>query len=97
MRCLEEIMIRTESSKRTMFNLLYKELRLAAHPNLFIFTALGVLKVIVPAYPYGNGIFIRFVLLHLSHLCMDGKQMIYIIQLYYHISYNVYHLFPVHT
>lgn len=33
-------------------NLLYKELRLAAHPNLFIFTALGVL-VIVPAYPYG--------------------------------------------
>lgn len=35
-----------------MFNLLMKELRLAAHPNLFIFTALGVL-VIVPAYPYG--------------------------------------------
>lgn len=35
-----------------MFNLLYKELRLAAHPNLFVFTALGVL-VIVPAYPYG--------------------------------------------
>lgn len=35
-----------------MFNLLYKELRLAAHPNLFIFTLLGVL-VIVPAYPYG--------------------------------------------
>jgi len=35
-----------------MFNLLYKELRLAAHPNLYIFTLLGVL-VIVPAYPYG--------------------------------------------
>ena len=35
-----------------MFNLLYKELRLAAHPNLFVFTLLGVL-VIVPAYPYG--------------------------------------------
>lgn len=35
-----------------MFNLLYKELKLAAHPNLYIFTALGVL-VIVPAYPYG--------------------------------------------
>jgi hypothetical protein len=35
-----------------MFNLLYKELRLAAHPNLFAFTLLGVL-VIVPAYPYG--------------------------------------------
>src|SRR5690554_2811091 len=35
-----------------MFNLLYKELRLAAHSNLFIFTLLGAL-VIVPAYPYG--------------------------------------------
>lgn len=35
-----------------MFNLLYKELKLAAHPNLFIFTLLGAL-VIVPAYPYG--------------------------------------------
>lgn len=35
-----------------MSDLLYKELRLAAHPNLFIFTAMGVL-VIVPAYPYG--------------------------------------------
>lgn len=35
-----------------MFNLLYKELRLAAHPNLFVFTLLGIL-VIVPAYPYG--------------------------------------------
>lgn len=35
-----------------MFHLLYKELRLAAHPNLFIFTALGVL-IIVPSYPYG--------------------------------------------
>lgn len=32
--------------------LLYKELRLAAHPNLFVFTALGAL-VVVPAYPYG--------------------------------------------
>lgn len=35
-----------------MFNLLYKEIRLAAHPNLFIFTCMGVL-VLVPAYPYG--------------------------------------------
>lgn len=35
-----------------MYNLVYKELRLAAHPNLFIFTMLGAL-VIVPAYPYG--------------------------------------------
>ena len=35
-----------------MFNLLNKELRLAAHPNLFIFTLLNVF-IIVPAYPYG--------------------------------------------
>lgn len=35
-----------------MFNMLYKEIRLSAHPNLFIFTLLGML-VIVPAYPYG--------------------------------------------
>lgn len=35
-----------------MVNLLVKELRLAAHPNLYIFTLLGVL-VIVPNYPYG--------------------------------------------
>ena len=33
-------------------NLLYKELRLAAHPNLYVFTLLGAL-VIVPSYPYG--------------------------------------------
>lgn len=33
-------------------NLINKELRLAAHPNLFVFALLGVL-VIVPAYPYG--------------------------------------------
>ncbi|NLJ91025.1 MAG: ABC-2 transporter permease [Clostridiales bacterium] len=35
-----------------IYNLLHKELRLAAHPNLFVFILLGVL-VIVPAYPYG--------------------------------------------
>jgi len=35
-----------------MSKLLYKELKLAAHPNLFVFIFLGVL-VIVPAYPYG--------------------------------------------
>lgn len=32
-------------------NLLYKELRLAAHPNLYIFTMMGPL-LLVPAYPY---------------------------------------------
>lgn len=35
-----------------IFNLMYKELRLAAHPNLFVFTCMGIL-VLVPAYPYG--------------------------------------------
>lgn len=35
-----------------MFNLLYKELRLAAHPTLYFFIFLGFL-VIVPSYPFG--------------------------------------------
>ena len=35
-----------------MFDLLYKELRLAAHPSLFIFMCMGAL-VLIPAYPYG--------------------------------------------
>lgn len=35
-----------------MFDLLQKELRLAAHPSLYIFIMLGAL-VLVPAYPYG--------------------------------------------
>lgn len=35
-----------------MSRLLYKELRLSAHPNLFVFSLLGAL-VLVPAYPYG--------------------------------------------
>lgn len=35
-----------------MFDLLRKELRLAAHPSLFVFIFLGAL-VLVPAYPYG--------------------------------------------
>lgn len=32
-------------------NLLYKEIRLAAHPNLFVFTLMGPL-LLVPGYPY---------------------------------------------
>ncbi len=35
-----------------MYNLLYKEFRLAAHPTLYIFPLLGAL-VLVPSYPYG--------------------------------------------
>ena len=34
-----------------MSNLLYKELRLAAHPTLFVFILLGAL-VLIPSYPY---------------------------------------------
>ena len=35
-----------------MFDLLYKELRLAIHPSLYIFMCMGAL-VLIPAYPYG--------------------------------------------
>lgn len=35
-----------------MYNLLRKELRLAAHPSLYVFISMGVL-VLIPAYPYG--------------------------------------------
>lgn len=35
-----------------MLNLLYKELRLAAHPTLYVFMLMGVL-LIIPNYPYG--------------------------------------------
>ena len=35
-----------------MFDLLYKELRLAAHPSLYVFMLMGAL-LLVPAYPYG--------------------------------------------
>ena len=35
-----------------MSELLYKELRLAAHPSLYIFMCMGAL-VLIPAYPYG--------------------------------------------
>lgn len=35
-----------------MFDLLYKELRLAAHPSLYLFMLMGAL-LLIPAYPYG--------------------------------------------
>ena len=35
-----------------MSELLYKELRLAAHPSLYVFMCMGAL-VLIPAYPYG--------------------------------------------
>ncbi len=35
-----------------MFDLLYKELRLAAHPSMYVFLCMGAL-LLVPAYPYG--------------------------------------------
>lgn len=34
-----------------MFNLLYNELRLAAHPTLYVFMLMGAL-IIIPSYPY---------------------------------------------
>lgn len=34
-----------------MFNLIFKEFRLAAHPTLFVFMLLGAL-LIIPSYPY---------------------------------------------
>lgn len=61
-----------------MFDLLYKELRLAAHPNLYIFTLLGVL-VIVPAYPYGM-VFLFSCTGFTLPLCTAGKPTIFIIQ-----------------
>lgn len=39
-----------------MYNLLYKELRLAAHPSLYVFLFMGAL-VLIPAYPYGVAFF----------------------------------------
>lgn len=35
-----------------MFNLLYKEFRLCAHPTLYVFMLLGSL-ILIPSYPYG--------------------------------------------
>ena len=35
-----------------MSELLYKELRLAAHPSLYVFMCMGAL-LLIPAYPYG--------------------------------------------
>ncbi|MFA6689585.1 MAG: ABC-2 transporter permease [Sphaerochaetaceae bacterium] len=35
-----------------IYRLLYKEFRLAAHPNLYVFMCFGAL-VMIPAYPYG--------------------------------------------
>ena len=34
-----------------MSELLYKELRLAAHPSLYVFMGMGAL-LLIPAYPY---------------------------------------------
>ena len=60
-----------------MKNFLFKELRLAAHPTLFIFTALGVL-VLVPDYPYG-AIFCSVVWRRISLFNTGEKRTIFII------------------
>ena len=52
-------------------NLLYKELRLAAHPSLFVFMAMGAL-VLIPAYPYGVVFF--FGTLGIFQSCMFDRE-----------------------
>lgn len=54
-----------------MFNLLYKELRLAAHPSLYAFLFMGVL-VLIPAYPYGVVFF--FGMLGIFQSMMYGRE-----------------------
>ena len=50
-----------------MTALLYKELRLSAHPTLYLFTLLGA-WVLVPSYPYGMVFFFGCLGLYLSVL-----------------------------
>lgn len=52
-------------------NLLYKELRLAAHPSLYVFMAMGAL-VLIPAYPYGVVFF--FGTLGIFQSCMFDRE-----------------------
>ncbi len=40
-------------------NLLYKEFRLALHPNLIVFTLMGPL-ILIPGYPYTMGLSFQF-------------------------------------
>lgn len=54
-----------------MYNLLRKELRLAAHPSLYVFMAMGAL-VLVPAYPYGVVFF--FGALGIFQTAMFGRE-----------------------
>ncbi|MDE7261722.1 MAG: ABC-2 transporter permease [Oscillospiraceae bacterium] len=54
-----------------MSDLLYKELRLAAHPSLYIFMFMGAL-VLIPAYPYGVVFF--FGCLGLFQTLMFGRE-----------------------
>lgn len=54
-----------------MYNLLRKELRLAAHPSLYIFMLMGAL-VLIPAYPYGVVFF--FGALGLFQTAMFGRE-----------------------
>lgn len=54
-----------------MFDLLYKELRLAAHPSMYIFLFMGAL-VLIPAYPYGVVFF--FGMLGIFQSMMYGRE-----------------------
>ena len=55
-----------------MMTLLYKELRLAAHPASLVFACLGCL-VLVPAYPY-SVIFLFGCRRRTSHFYMRAKR-----------------------
>ena len=54
-----------------MSELLYKELRLAVHPSLYVFMCMGAL-VLIPAYPYGVVFF--FGCLGLFQTCMFDRE-----------------------
>lgn len=54
-----------------MCKLLYKELRLAAHPSMYIFLFMGAL-VLIPAYPYGVIFF--FGMLGIFQSVMYGRE-----------------------
>lgn len=54
-----------------MCDLLWKELRLAAHPSLYVFVCMGAL-VLIPAYPYGIVFF--FALLGIFQSIMYARE-----------------------
>ena len=68
--------------------LLYKELRLAAHPTMYIFTLLGAL-VLVPAYPYGLVFMFGSLAPSITFMyCRETRDMYYdLLQTYLHYAF----------